>query len=506
MDKPHSVTLDFGDRSFDAIEPENLKLMIKGAHSANVKIPIPYCHTMSDVAYSHLEASYILETLAKSFKTSNLSTSSSDLDMYNYDIRIEGFTSKELYPLLEEFSCILRSNECIDEDERFHYYEKLNEYESNLTSMALVFPDVADDYFANLLNGGIREMELDTSDKSELPPEYKYGYWQSTEYNKSDDKVLVSTSCWIAPNNIDLTTLLGNPDTEKALSFLPANLLVINSQAMVVSENGVLGISMGEVIQGIACVHELFPEKSGYYPHFLDQFNGSFFSNSGNYLDFNSTAPNSFWQDNSNFELYASEFEEFLVFKTKAASLILFNVSQPSHSKSKTFVNAMLTIASTFEDGVLLPPSITLDWSSFNDEQFEKLCYDIIYHSSKFDNNTIRKMGNSRSRDGGRDIEVYTHKLNNKKAKKYIFQCKFTTTHKSINTSNIGSVSDVIDQYGADGYGVFCNTVIDSTLYDRLDGIKTNRKIEIETWSNNEIERFISRRPSVNQRYFSYVE
>ena len=72
---------------------------------------------------------------------------------------------------------------------------------------------------------------------------------------------------------------------------------------------------------------------------------------------------------------------------------------------------------------------------------------------------------------------------------------------KSINTSNVGSVSDVIDQYRADGYGLMCNCYIDSTLFYRLDGISDRRGINIETWSGFEIERFLSRRPLLKQRY-----
>ncbi|MEZ8114065.1 restriction endonuclease [Vibrio splendidus] len=499
-----SASIDFGEIERESITPSELYEVIRDKSRAHVKIPIRHCHTMTDVAYSYLYASYILESLAKNFKVSSLRTSDSAFNSFNYDIDIWEFDPEKLHELLVEYLSILGVSDHIDENENFHYHEKFFEFELNIERYHFLFPDIVDNYFANWLNGGLQEMGNEDLDAADIKQEYKYGYWKSAQYLQSEHLVLVSTNCWIASNSISLQTVLDRANSPEKFSLLPANLILVNSQAMVVTENAVLQIAMGEVIQGIACIHEAFPEEhhNCFYPHRLDKMNGKFFAPPRNDYLFNSSQPYNFWQDNSNFELYASEFGEFVVFKTQEASLIVFNISKPPYSVSEKFVNSILNIASSFEDGVLLPPTVSLDWSSCDDEKFEQLCYDIIYSNSKFDSSTIRKMGNSRSRDGGRDIVVYTHEIHNIKPKKYIFQCKFTKTHKSINTSNIGSISDVVDQYGAEGYGVFCNTVIDSTLYDRLDGISNSRSIEIETWAVYEIERFVARRPHINQRYF----
>ena len=146
--------------------------------------------------------------------------------------------------------------------------------------------------------------------------------------------------------------------------------------------------------------------------------------------------------------------------------------------------------------------NVACDWEQLDDEQFEQLCYDIIYYNPKFDTATIRKMGKSRSRDGGRDIEVHTRSRPGYLPEKYIFQCKLLTTGSSLTGKKLGSVSDVIDQYGAKGYGVMTNVVIDSTLYDRFDAIQQNRGLEFDHWSVFELERFLARHPSVKKRYF----
>lgn len=134
--------------------------------------------------------------------------------------------------------------------------------------------------------------------------------------------------------------------------------------------------------------------------------------------------------------------------------------------------------------------------------KFETLCYDIIYHHPKFDNQTIRKMGKSRSRDGGRDIVVYTKERLGSPKKQFIFQCKFTKLGSSLTTQKVENISDTVVQYGAQGYGVMTPVVIDSALYDRIDMICKRHHIESDNWSILEIERFIARHPKLKERHF----
>lgn len=145
---------------------------------------------------------------------------------------------------------------------------------------------------------------------------------------------------------------------------------------------------------------------------------------------------------------------------------------------------------------------IQLSWDEFDDEKFENLCYDIIYHLPQFDNKTIRKMGKSRSRDGGRDITVYTNERPGNPKKLYIFQCKFTKAGTSLTTQKVENISDTVVQYGGQGYGVMTPVVIDAALYDRIDSICEKFKIESHNWSILEIERFIARHPKLRERHF----
>ena len=109
----------------------------------------------------------------------------------------------------------------------------------------------------------------------------------------------------------------------------------------------------------------------------------------------------------------------------------------------------------------------------------------------------------SRSRDGGRDIEVYTRSRFNQPKSKWIVQCKLLQRSATLAGSKV-QVSDVIDQYGAEGFWIMTNGVIDATLHDKLDGIARNRKIGIEKWDYLKIERILAKPKyqNIRKRYF----
>ena len=58
-------------------------------------------------------------------------------------------------------------------------------------------------------------------------------------------------------------------------------------------------------------------------------------------------------------------------------------------------------------------------------------------------------------------------------------------------------------QYGAKGYGIFTSAVIDSTLYDMLDGFERNMGIDTSIrMSKYELERFFNRNQQLKNKYF----
>ena len=63
-------------------------------------------------------------------------------------------------------------------------------------------------------------------------------------------------------------------------------------------------------------------------------------------------------------------------------------------------------------------------------------------------------------------------------------------------------ISDTVDQYGAMGFAVMTNAIIDATLFDKLESISERRGIEQEVWSGMELERFLQGHCDLLTRYF----
>ncbi len=142
---------------------------------------------------------------------------------------------------------------------------------------------------------------------------------------------------------------------------------------------------------------------------------------------------------------------------------------------------------------------ISCSWNQLDDEQFELLCYDII--KEKHHPSEIHKMGKSRSRDGGRDIEFYKSTSINNQVK-WIVQCKLIKNEKSLSGKSISDIPYMLGRYNARGFCVMTSGVIDSTLHEKLEYEKNRNGFDIEKWSYLEIERFLAEHPEIKARYF----
>jgi hypothetical protein len=500
------ISLD--DEELQDVSPEELAREISEQNSLRIRVPLPSVNRSNshlDIVSDYLDASYALEYLGKHYEKHVLKKKWDRTYFPYFELTIFDANPTELadsvlyliwgfqYPELEE-----------DETDFLNYRESVNEYEITLTEGAPLFPEIIDDYFANLINGAYFELEPDVfEDQIKAFPERKFGFWRAAHYNQDDSRVFISVDSWIIPSEIELFSAFKALGYEESPSFLNAELLLIDGRVIAVTEGLGLEISLEAFLQCIGCAEECI--KSEEFRHKYDWARDLMMR------DFSPTRKLSPAKSLGNLELkklkcYVSEYREFLIIETFAAKCVIFSVSTLTKSEAAHLSELACNISSSISDEVFSHSDIALPWLTIDDEKFEELCYDIVYHNPKFDRTTIRKMGKSRSRDGGRDIVVYTKPEIGKKPKKYIFQCKLYAPKSSINTSNLTSISDVVDQYGADGYGLMCSCYIDSTVYDRLDGIAANRSIQVETWSKFELERYVARRSLIKARFFQNIK
>jgi hypothetical protein len=85
-------------------------------------------------------------------------------------------------------------------------------------------------------------------------------------------------------------------------------------------------------------------------------------------------------------------------------------------------------------------------------------------------------------------FEIYTHASPREKARKFIFQCKYLKPGSSFTASRVEDISDTIDQYAAESYGIMTNVTIDATLYDKINRLGAAKKIAVNDYSLYKLE------------------
>ena len=472
----------------------------QGVDPLRLRVPLPSINRSNsylDVIADYLDASYALEYLAEKFPECTLKKKWSKNYFPYYEITLVSYKPTILASVLSYVIWGFQYPEDSEGEVDFlNYREAVNDYEISLTERQLRFPDIVDDYLANLINGAYFELDREVFEAQLTRfPERKYGFWRAAKCNATVERIFLSTGAWIFSTELDLRSSLISLGYEDGPSLLNAHLAMIDGRIIAFSEGVTLEINLEQFLQCVACAEEGFEEND----HFRHRFSWKFD------MHFRGSKRKSDMMSSPSVDkvcCFVSEYHDFVLLETPMAQIVIFSTSEVSKSEAASLIERTSSMMTDFEDETFSSSHVSLPWAEIDDEIFEELCYDIIYHNPKFDRATIRKMGKSRSRDGGRDIVVQTKPTVGSKPKKYIFQCKLYTPSASVNTSNISSISDVIDQYDAQGYGIMCSCFIDATLFDRLDGIASTRSLQIETWSRFEIERYVARRPLLRERFF----
>ena len=501
------IKIDLDDIALQDCSCEELALRLERYGEISVRIPLPSVNNSNshiDVVGDYLDASYALEVLAQAHPDCSVKLEW-ERGYFPYYILTINYVDNFVLAdsVLRLIWTFQYPEDTSKETEYVNHREIVNEYEETLTTRSLRFPEVVESYFANLINGAYFELEHDVIREQIIShPERSYGFWASAYYNKTNPKVYVSTEAWIIPREIEIERVFKEFEYEGECSLLNSKLLILEGRVFVISEGAALELPIETLMRTLSCAENISYPSDAYELKFswatLSLFSSTNITATQQPLLFPSHNNGS-----SKIVCFVSEYSDFVVINAGSARCVIFSVDSLKTHEILKISQSASEITSSILDEVQSPHDIAIPWHELNDETFEQLCYDIIYHNSKYDRQTIRKMGKSRSRDGGRDIVVHTKARPGEQAKKYIFQCKLYNPDTSANTSNVKSISDVIDQYGADGYGLMCSCYIDSTLYDKLDGIAKHRSIQIETWSKFEIERYIARRPTLRTRFLS---
>lgn len=443
---------------------------------------IERAHHYSDLAEYYLEASYICEKIAVLGQSSSF-----EVDWHSGYHPVAQFVfvpeNDELTPVLYEFIIALSGN---DDEVTDWWIDNIEVYKKEIETQQLQFPELADDYFANLINGAYGEYESNYEDPEEFQdgiskrnPEHLFGFWKCMLSGKLKQDFFVSAESWIIPPQSDLVEILNKYSSIENIILDDGNIFSLNGSHYVVNDNYVLAIDFPALAKAVQCISRVFNEERTLYEQHDWLYHLS-----------------------KNYNVQISDFANFILFIFNEHKIVLWNQDKLTFNDISSLNRNAADIFKITSDLIGLKEHISCPWVELNDESFEQLCYDIIYYDPIYDNRTIRKMGKSKSRDGGRDIEVHTHGRLGYKPEKFIFQCKLLKPGISLTATKVLDISDIIEQFEADGYGIFTSGVIDATLYNKIDAIAKRKHIKTELSSKHELERILARLPIIKARYF----
>ncbi len=437
------------------------------------------CQSSIDVMQDHLEMAFICERLSLFSKITKYER---NYNTYPPEILATLITCRDKAFLLSEeikkVSILKTMDTEPDRDQLDDLMSDVLNFENSIEEHSFIFMEEIEDYYANYINQGIYEIgsEFVTENEEEYlsscfekHPEWGYGFWKNHLSNISPEAVYFSTFCWIIKNDIDADLLLSKYSGIESISFDDATLI-----------NGL-------IINEFTAINYNSLHNFGVATSFIDHLNVG--------------------KDKA-FSIWISQNFDIVKISYSGYYIIYFNFELLGEDALKRAYNETSLLHEKLSALLGLSKDISCDWNMLTDESFEELCYDIIYNDIKFDSQKIQKMGKTKSRDGGRDIVVYTKPMFGIPAKKYIIQCKLLKKSSSLTKSMMNNASNVIMEYGADGYIIMTNATIDSALHDMLDGFKNNSQMHVNTetrYSKNELERYLARNYHIKKRYWGSV-
>ena len=142
-----------------------------------------------------------------------------------------------------------------------------------------------------------------------------------------------------------------------------------------------------------------------------------------------------------------------------------------------------------------------LDWSLLNDEEFEKLCCDLLSSLERFEN--VKRTGGIG--DLGKDVEA-TEKIETFygiERRKWIVQCKHFQARK-VNRSDFEDLINLVSSHKADGLFIITSNELNPSAKKILSDINEDDKYPFKTayWEKSDIEKILEDKQGLIKRYF----
>ncbi|UXR92833.1 restriction endonuclease [Agrobacterium tumefaciens] len=385
---------------------------------------------------------------------------------------------------------------------------QVHDYEDNLESYIHRAPDIIDWYFVNLhvANEELRSEAPEVwSNQMARFPERRLGLHRSGFSGAIGGNCYASRAGWLVPLAVGPDHFFLATDQKYRLNdFLPAGFLIVDGEAFVHHEGLLVRFPSdcyfkSQVCAGLVTQDDEYVERWSSDPFRALRSPAA-----------TTTAPMSISTSDA-VEGVPALAEGCYLHETGTLVFVndghflhfLYDIRPAKLQTAKALREASAQVTEQLSTATGAAPSFYCDWKSLDDEAFEELSYQLIFDNPKFNSDTIRKLGKSRSRDGGRDIVVHEATVGPwVEPRKWIFQCKLVTNGSSLGSTRLTDVGDMLEQYGAQGFGVITSAQMDATLYDKLDAICGKRGVEQYHLSVLELERALGRNRRVRQKFF----
>ncbi|HLP89541.1 MAG TPA: hypothetical protein VK184_13240 [Nostocaceae cyanobacterium] len=418
------------------------------------------------------------------------------------------FRPKNITKLIDKLKWLTINTE--DNPKEYLEFENIyDDFRCNLENRKLNFPDIADSYWGNVMVG-IHELGDETTHEIYARhPELKHYFFRSFISNNISYDFYVSEYCWIVPLDENIEVLLQSYGANygQSIDLEEAYFLsIINLPSLIFNKRNVVKLPHRQLYQAQKCAEDIWNEKFA-----LEMINKD-----GRILDIQDSKIREIYMlrklsgthlDISDLQkeikkIFLSRDTNILVLCDNVCQYVFFwdSIEKINYQDLELNFNQISQNTNSIIS-ICKPSEISCPWEKLDDEKFEQLCYDVIYSYYQLKPIHIRKMGKSRSRDGKRDIEFYTERPG-KDPVKWIAQCKLIRDGSSLTASKVQDIMDTLVQYEAKGFCIMTSGIIDSTLYDKLDKIKTTKRFKTSEWSKLELERFIANHPEIRNRYF----
>lgn len=373
------------------------------------------------------------------------------------------------------------------------------DFEDRLHTHRFQVSEIIDHYWANM-QSAYHELRSEAPDlyreHMERFPERRLGFHRSAESSKLQAAVFASRDSWLVSRAIDLNSFFrSNGQDYRLEDFVRGEVAMVGSHALALAAELVIEFPNAAYFRSRVCGGIVLRDEEG-LPE-LDLFAGEGPSVS----PYGRTAR----------QEYPPFGELCLVHKTGTMIIVgtsdwwhlLYDAQPLPETIVRKLMEQSADLTEKLTASIGLGGDLACPWDALDDDAFETLCYDLIFSNPKFDRESIKKMGKSRARDGGRDIEVREAPGRpGVAARKWIFQCKLVKGGASLGRGRVVDVGDMLDQYGVQGFGIMTSAIIDSGLYDKIESVCAKRQVQQYNFSKLELERALARSPTIRRRYF----